>query len=54
MHPSLGTPSLGLEAKFRLGLDLGLAFRMLLREIVVQPSTHVCVAHYCRRTNKFS
>jgi len=49
MYPSLGTPSLGLEAKFRLG------FSMLLLAFVVQPNAQHChVTRYSRRTNKFS
>ena len=38
MHPTLGTPSLGLEAKFRLWFKVS----MLLLAIVVQPSAHLC------------
>jgi len=49
MYPSLGTPILGLEAKFRLG------FSILLLAFVVQPSAQHChVTRYSRRTNKFS
>ena len=49
MYLSLGTPSLGLEAKFKLGfkvwiwgLDLGFRLSVLLLAIVVQPSAHLC------------